>query len=136
MSNYTMTNKEYKQARELAENADALFEFEHIPAGAWFASRCMDADALKDMRRERREQVKAGAVKLDGCGVRAVVLTDADGGRVLRSYNTDVAAWRGGRLVKLWDGYSVTTLKHVNAFADYVGAARVNKREWIEMPVE
>jgi hypothetical protein len=37
-----------------------------------------------------------------------------------------------GVFYKLWNGYSVTTLKHVNLFCDFMKIAGFNKREWIE----
>lgn len=62
---------------------------------------------------------------------------------VLRSYNTDVCMIsRDRRLVRLWGGYSATTMKHVSSFVlafAHSFAERpthgVGKAEWCEMPV-
>lgn len=35
---------------------------------------------------------------------------------------------------KIWDAYSVTTKKHIDAFFDAVGAPRMTKSEWEEAP--
>ena len=47
---------------------------------------------------------------------------------------TDVAYFdHDGKFHKTWDGYSATTLKHVNLFRKNGGLAPLNKREWVEM---
>ena len=59
-----------------------------------------------------------------------------DGVRVLISYTTAVAAVSGGVLYRLWDDYSATTLRHVDAFADMCGVSfKGNKAAWEAMPV-
>ena len=131
-----MTNKEYRNARDIAEQADELTTFERWNGYSFYPSRNMTSDDIHDMRAERKRERAAGAFALDGYGVRAVVKPEPDGGLVLTSYYTAVAAWRHGRVVRLWGGFSVTTLKHVNAFCDYVGAPRFTKRAWIEAPTE
>ena len=41
----------------------------------------------------------------------------ADGGTFLQSYNTIVCKIdKNGNFVRLWDGYSATTMRHVNSF--------------------
>lgn len=48
---------------------------------------------------------------------RTSVICKEDGTEFLRSYNTIVACKdNSGRVVKLWDGYSATTMKHLNEF--------------------
>lgn len=127
-----LNNKQYKQAKAMHENADALFTFEHSNGFSFYTSRYMTADDEREMRGEMREQKSRGAFMLDGFNGRACIIPTADG-YTLRSYYTDVCAVRGGRFVKTWEGFSVTTLKHVNAFRAFVGLAPLSKREWIEI---
>lgn len=63
------------------------------------------------------------------------VVTVTDAGVFLRSYDTVVAAVINGAPVRLWNGYSVTTLKHVNAFFTAYKLPTVSKKEWSAMPV-
>lgn len=44
---------------------------------------------------------------------------EIDGENFLQSYNTIVCKVdKKGRFIKLWDGYSTTTMAHINSFAD------------------
>lgn len=52
----------------------------------------------------------------------------------LRSYWTDVCRIYRGRFYKTWEGYSATTLNHINEFLHMHGYSVISKREWIEMP--
>lgn len=125
-----MTNREYKRAKEIAENAAELFEFEHY--NGWYATRTLTSDDLRDMRAEIRAAEKNGGFVLDGFGGRAVVRPNAHGA-TLQSYNTDVCELVGGEFRKLWGGYSATTMKHINAFRRHYGLPALSKREWIEL---
>lgn len=127
-----MTNKEYKARRDEHENANELFTFEKWNGVSFYPSRMMDSVELKEMRKDRKEEYKNGGFALDGFGVRAVIIP-IENGYILKSYNTEVAAIVGGSFFKLWNGYSVTTMKHINAFRYYFGFPGMNKREWIEM---
>lgn len=50
---------------------------------------------------------------------------------VLMSYNTPVAKIdKNRRFVRLWDGYSVTTMHHVNAFLDVYNIPGGGKAWW------
>ena len=125
-----MTNKEYKIARENAESASELYEFEHY--NGWYVSRGMTAEDVKKMRAERKAEKKNGAYTLDGFNDRAIVKPYGYG-ETLTSYNTTVCAMVCGDFVKTWDGYSATTMKHVNTFREIYGLPKLSKREWIEM---
>ena len=125
-----MTNKEYKDARDIAENAPELSTFEHY--NGWYIARAMDANDAKEMRKDYKTEKKINkAFALDGFNNRALVIPTENGYK-LKSYYTDVAEIVGGDFVKTWDGYSVTTMKHINAFREYFGFDRMSKREWIE----
>jgi len=48
---------------------------------------------------------------------KARIRKDDKGGYILTSYNTDVCRInRNGSVIRLWDGYSATTMRHVNTF--------------------
>lgn len=59
---------------------------------------------------------------------KAVVKVKGNGTEVLQSYETDVIKrLPNGNLVRLWDGWSATTGKHVYAFCG------IRKAEWDKM---
>jgi len=61
------------------------------------------------------------------------VVIDTGKIRLLRSYNTIVAYFdKKGRLHRTWDGWSMTTARHVDAF----NGGGIGKSEWLEMKVE
>ena len=130
-----MTNKEYKAAREAAEQVDELFEFEKQIPGHWFTTKMLDNQDMKELRKDYKN-IK-GAFSLPGFNGRAVIIPIKDGA-VLKSYNTIVAAVRatqdGVEFIRSWDGFSVTTLKHINIFRTWHGFDTISKREWIELP--
>ena len=53
----------------------------------------------------------------------------------LQSYDTIVACIDKGKLLKLWDGYSATTARHIDAFCYSFGVKSVSKKEWENMPL-
>ena len=55
---------------------------------------------------------------------------------ILISYNTAVCMIDSkGHFVRLWNGYSATTAKHIAAFMNRYGLPGVGKHEWLEMPI-
>jgi hypothetical protein len=55
---------------------------------------------------------------------------------ILISYNTAVCMLdSAGRFVRLWNGYSATTMKHIGAFMDCFKLRNIGKHEWLELPV-
>lgn len=66
---------------------------------------------------------------------KAKIYTDKDGSIVLHSYNTDVIKiTKGGEIIRLWNGYSNTTKKHINDFLVQNGFKPMNKKEWLSLP--
>jgi hypothetical protein len=64
-------------------------------------------------------------------GGKAIVEEYENGDKVLLSYLTPVLKQtKDGKLIRLWDGYSATTGKHVKVFAGITGS------EFKNMPVE
>lgn len=114
-----MTNKEYKA------------KLNHIE---YYTGRdYLRPDEVSRVREDLKALKKSrGAFALEGFNGRAVVIPTGDG-YTLRSYDTDVISYEAGTVRKLWDGYSVTTLKHINAFCAFVKHPGFNKREWIEL---
>lgn len=125
-----MKNKDYQIARARAEQAEELWTFEKY--NGWHTTRYMDSNDIKDLRKDLRKE--KNSFTLDGFNNRAVVIKTEDGW-ILRSYYTEVAKMYQGKFIRLWDGYSNTTLKHINAFRSYLGLPGLSKREWIEMEV-
>lgn len=70
----------------------------------------------------------------DGCKSfygKAVVEVDASGNKTLYSYNTPIIKRLvSGELVKLWDGWSATTGRHIKAFCG------LNKAGYTALPYE
>lgn len=68
-------------------------------------------------------------------GKARVRVTD-DGARTLESYKTPVCKiCADGRVVRLWEGYSMTTMRHVNAFLRLYGAKGGGKAWWDEQKI-
>lgn len=61
---------------------------------------------------------------------------DTNAGLVLVSYSTPVAAFVNGRFIRLWSGYSATTQRHINAFANYCGLRDSGKKWFTSLPTE
>lgn len=65
---------------------------------------------------------------------KAYVLKDGNN-LFLRSYNTIVCGIVNGKFIRYWDGYSSTTMKHVNDFRVQHELNRLSKKDWDEIPV-
>ena len=132
-----MTNKEYKAAREMAENASELDTF--VSYEGWFyrANRYMKPDDIKDLRQEYKGiKAENKGYALDGFGGRALIIPDGNK-LILRSYYTNVCEFdlKTEKFTKTWNGFSVTTLKHINIFRRFLALNTLSKREWIELEV-
>lgn len=66
---------------------------------------------------------------------KAVVIEKDNGDIELRSYSTIVARIRSGNFEKLWDGYSATTMNHINSFIDTYGISGGGKAWWASLEV-
>ena len=51
----------------------------------------------------------------------------------LYSYGTHVATVSGGQFFKQWDGYTVTTLIHINKFREWLGFPRLTGDQWLKL---
>lgn len=68
------------------------------------------------------------------------VVIDSGVESTLYSYDIPVGVIReniyGQRgFVRLWSGYSQTTLRHVNSFLAFYGECEITKKEWDKLPV-
>lgn len=70
-------------------------------------------------------------------GRRAFVTEFDNGSRFLMSYGTTICAIDSSRTFRrIWEGYSATTMKHVNAFRDKFGLTPITKDEWLSLYYE
>lgn len=49
---------------------------------------------------------------------KATVSEFDNGDKVLYSYGTEIMICKGGNYYRIWDGYSMTTMKHIKAFTN------------------
>lgn len=62
---------------------------------------------------------------------------EKDGETLLQSYNTTVCKIdKSGEFVRMWSGYSVTTMRHINAFIEMFGISGGGKSWWYALPVQ
>lgn len=61
---------------------------------------------------------------------KAEVIERTNGDIELKSYSTIVARIHNGKFERLWDGYSMTTMNHINAFIDLFGIDGGGKAWW------
>lgn len=62
---------------------------------------------------------------------------ELDGAYFLQSYGTIVASIdSNGVFHRHWDGYSLTTGRHLDSFLEYCGKRRISKKEWESLEVE
>lgn len=80
----------------------------------------------------RHEELKATTQK--SYYKKAYVLKDGEN-LYLRSYNTIVCGIVNGKFIRYWDGYSSTTMKHVNDFRVQHELNRLSKKDWDEIQV-
>lgn len=67
---------------------------------------------------------------------KAFVLQDASGNVFLQSYDTIVCGIVNGEFVRYWNNHSVTTMNHINDFCKLYNVPTMNKKAWINTPVE
>ena len=54
-----------------------------------------------------------------------------EAGYYLQSYNTIVCGFEFGNFIRYWSGYSVTTMRHINAFLVFLGfACNIGGKKW------
>ena len=64
-------------------------------------------------------------------------IIENNGEMILLSYDTQVCRVNAsGEFVRMWGGYSATTMRHVNSFLDFCGLEGGGKAWWNKQPVE
>ena len=59
-----------------------------------------------------------------------------NGVKYLKSYNTIVCKiGRNGKFYRFWDGYSQTTMRHINSFCDLYGVPNGGNNWWMNQKV-
>lgn len=66
---------------------------------------------------------------------KATVMQYSDNLAILKSYGTEVAAIKNGKFIRMWSGYSTTTMRHVNAFLYAYSIPGGGKAFWDAQPV-
>ena len=62
---------------------------------------------------------------------KAKIIEKDNGEKVLRSYDTEVCKiTSGGEFVRLWSGYSATTMRHINSFLKFFDLPGGGKAWW------
>lgn len=124
--------KNYKQYKEkLEQHDDPRYTFEHWENGRFYPSYAMDSNDLRDLRNEYKQDSRYHVV--EKISDRAIVIKDNYNIHYLKSYYTTVAAIADGKFYKLWEGYSATTMKHINAFLQMHGFPTISKHDWVMM---
>lgn len=68
---------------------------------------------------------------------KAYVIETDDHETILQSYETQVIKiTANGEIVRLWDGYSATTMRHVNSFLSLMGINNGGKKYWDALTME
>lgn len=68
---------------------------------------------------------------------KAQVIEQANGEKLLRSYETIVCKIdKNGNFVRLWDGYSATTMRHINSFLSFYDIPNGGKAYWDSLQVQ
>lgn len=62
---------------------------------------------------------------------------ECNGCKLLKSYDTIVCKIdSNGSFIKMWNGYSTTTMRHINAFLDLFGVIGGGKSWWNSLSVQ
>ena len=66
---------------------------------------------------------------------KAMVISENNSVKLI-SYTTPVCAiLPNGEFVRLWNGYSATTMRHVNEFRRQNDLPKISKSEWYDIPL-
>lgn len=92
-----------------------------------------------------KQPTKAGALSnanitgtakvLVGSNNRALTI-ETDNAIYLQSYDTIVLRIENGKIIKFWNEYSQTTMKHINTFLTNNGFRALSKKEWLALETE
>lgn len=91
---------------------------------------------IKTMRQKRIDVLEVTPIgEKKSCGKAYEIYHD--GYFYLVSYSTKVAKFNlnNGELVRLWDGYSQTTMRHINEWLQLHWLPTITKKQWMKMEV-
>lgn len=126
-----MSNQsEYKQALE--RHDDPRYTFEHWHDNRFYPTYNMSTDDLRELRKEQRNDLKQNdnSYRITD---RAIVIANKHGSS-LKSYYTTVCAIINGKFYKTWEGFSSTTMKHINTYRLHNDLSPLSKHDWVMMP--
>lgn len=128
------------KAKELREYKARMYEHETaidvspcytVNGFTGYESAYLDDDAKKELRQAVNARIADGGIALPNSNKKASIRKGDGGEIILTSYYTDVAMFKGETFCKLWQGFSVTTLNHVNEFRKMFNRAALSKYDWI-----
>lgn len=132
-----MNNKEYRRRAQLAKE---------IAEGECYRSYPMwgvdYTDTIRSIIKNNRKLVKeqTNYFAVPGCDYRCVLRVDIEDDATiytLISYDTEVCYIRvtfdSCQFIRTWDGWTPTTMKHINAFRDEFGFVKMNKYMWLTL---
>lgn len=61
---------------------------------------------------------------------KAIVVLDADRNTHLFSYGVEICRFVNGKFEKVWNGYSATTMRHINEFRRQLAKEKLTKKQW------
>lgn len=117
-----MTNATKREYETRRDNAQFFGWFDYLRP-----------EDVNELRRDVKARSKEGSARmLPDSNYRASYRTTAEGEIILTSYYTDVAKINAdGELVRLWDGWSATTARHISKFCHLFNMKDPNKFDWI-----
>ena len=127
--------REYKRRAELARDIAESDTYRSYPL--WGVDY---TDTIRSIIKNNRKLAKerANYFSIPGCDYRCVVRVHTDdSGTIytLISYDTEVcyirATFDSWQFVRTWDGWTPTTMKHINAFRDEFWFPKMNKYMWL-----
>lgn len=119
---------DYKQALE--NHDDPRYTFEHWEKGRFYPTYAMSTDDIRNLRKEYKSDDKIS--RTEKISDRAIIIYNNHGSS-LKSYYTNVCCIINGTFYKTWQGYSATTMKHINEYRHMFNIPTISKYEWIMM---
>lgn len=131
MKGWYNMNKKQQYKQQLERHDDPRYTFEHYNGYSFYPSYGMDTNDLRDLRKEYRNDLHDNnGYKITD---RAIVIAH-NHGTMLKSYYTIVCAIVDGVFYKTWEGFSSTTMKHINTYRLHNNLPALSKHDWVMMP--
>lgn len=92
----------------------------------WLESQPTKRGALENAN------IKGAAEILPNSNNRALIIK-TDKAVYLQSYDTTILKLENNKLVKFWNNYSKTTMKHINTFLTLFKLPALNKKDWLAL---